>query len=205
MTESESYATAFDRRLQSLDAPDRIRHVVQEFGRDVILTTSFGPTAGVMLKLVSDAMPGMRVVTVVHGHETERTRELMDIYTDIFKLNLKVYRAPWLPVPAVESPEFVHFTRVVKFEPLQEALRAEAPKAWLSGVMREESAERQFFPYARMRGRMLAVYPVLDWAQMQAIDFCIAHKLPMNEDYYDPSKGPKQDQECGIHTRVMDN
>ena len=204
MTESESYATAFDRQLEPLDAAGRIRRMVREFGRDVILTTSFGPTAGVMLKLVTDVMPDLRVVTIVHGHETERTRELMDLYSRRYRLNLKVYRAPHLPVPEVDTPEFAHFQRVVKFDPLQEALKAEAPKAWLSGIMREETTERRYFPFARMRGGILAVYPILDWTPMQAIDYCIAQKLPMNEDYYDPSKGPRQDQECGIHTRAME-
>jgi len=204
MTESESYATAFDRQLEPLDAAGRIRRMVEEFGRDVILTTSFGPTAGVMLKLVSEVLPEMRVVTIVHGHETERTRELMDLYSKRYHLNLKVYQAPRLPVPEVDTPEFAHFQRVVKFDPLQEALKAEAPKVWLSGIMREETNERRYFPFARMRGGILAVYPILDWTPMQAIDYCIAQKLPMNEDYYDPSKGPRQDQECGIHTRAME-
>ncbi|MFI4921584.1 MAG: phosphoadenosine phosphosulfate reductase family protein [Gammaproteobacteria bacterium] len=193
-----------DKELEGLDATARICRMVDAFGSDVIFTTSFGPTAGVMLKLVSDVLPGMRVVTVVHGHETERTRELKDIYTKRFGLNLKVYEAPYLPVPKVGTPEFAHFQHVVKFDPLQQALKAEAPKVWLSGVMREETAERKYFPFARMRGGILGVYPMLDWSPMQAIDYCIAHKLPMNEDYYDPSKGPRQDQECGIHTRVMD-
>lgn len=204
MTESESYATAFDRQLEPLDASARVRRMVLEFGRDVILTTSFGPTAGVMLKLVTDVLPDMRVVTIVHGHETERTRELMDLYRKRLRLNLKVYEAPHLPVPEVDTPEFAHFQRTVKFDPLQEALKAEAPKAWLSGVMREETAERRYFPFARMRGGILAAYPILDWKPMDAIDYCIVQKLPMNEDYYDPSKGPRQDQECGIHTRAME-
>ena len=204
MTESESYATAFDRQLEPLDAAGRIQRMVREFGREVILTTSFGPTAGVMLKLVSEALPDMRVISIVHGHETERTRELMELYGRRYRLNLKVYQAPRLPVPEVDTPEFTHFQRVVKFDPLQEALRAEAPKVWLSGIMREETNERRYFPFARMRGGILAVYPILDWTPLQAIDYCIAHKLPMNEDYYDPSKGPRQDQECGIHTRAME-
>jgi phosphoadenosine phosphosulfate reductase len=204
MTESESFATAFDRQLEPLDAPGRVRCMVQEFGRDVILTTSFGPTAGVMLKLVTDVLPDMRVVTIVHGHETQRTRELMDLYRQRLDLNLKIYQAPHLAVPEVDTPEFAHFQRVVKFDPLQAALKAEAPKVWLSGVMREETAERRYFPFARTRGGILAVYPMLDWKPMDAIDYCLAQKLPMNEDYYDPSKGPRQDQECGIHTRAME-
>src|ERR1700761_6033229 len=137
MTETESYANSMARALEPLDAAARIRRLVAEYGRDVILTTSFGPTAGVMLQLAVAALPDMRVISVVHGHETERTRELMELYRKRFDLNLKLYRAPSLPVPAVDTPEFAHFQRVVKFDPLQEALRAEAPKVWLSGVMRE--------------------------------------------------------------------
>lgn len=190
--------------LAALDAAGRVRHLVELYGEDVILTTSFGPTAGVMLKLVTDVLPRMRVVTIVHSHETERTRELMDVYTRTLQLNLKIYAAPYLPVPVEGTAEFAHFTRVVKFEPLQAALKAEAPKVWLSGVMREESAERRNFPFARMRGGILAVYPTLDWTSMQAIDWCLAHNLPMNEDYYDPSKGVQQDKECGIHTQVLE-
>src|SRR5579863_4170318 len=193
-----------DRELEALDAPGRVRHAVDLYGRDAILTTSFGPTAGVMLKLVTDVLPDMRVVTIVHGHETERTRELMDIYRKRFQLNLKVYEAPRLPVPDVDTPEFGHFQRVVKLEPLQAALKAEAPKVWLSGVMREETVERRYFPLVRLRGDIVAVYPMLDWDPLQAIDYCIAEQLPMNEDYYDPSKGARQDRECGIHTRVME-
>jgi len=193
-----------DAELAALDAAGRVRRLVELYGGDVILTTSFGPTAGVMLTLVTDVLPEMRVVIIVHGHETERTRELMDVYTRTLRLNLKVYTAPYLPVPVEGTAEFAHFTRVVKFEPLQAALRAEAPKVWLSGVMSEESAARRHFPYARLRGGVLAAYPVLDWTEMRAIDWCLARKLPMNEDYYDPSKGPRQDQECGIHTHEME-
>ena len=194
-----------DRELEALDAPGRVRRMVELHGRDLVLTTSFGPTAGVMLKLVTDALPDMRVVTIVHGHETERTRELMELYRAKFHLDLRIYQAPRLPVPAEEgSEEFAHFQRLVKFEPLQAALKAEAPKVWLSGVMREETAERRHFPFVRMRGGMLAVYPMLDWSTLQAIDYCVAERLPMNEDYYDPSKGLRQDKECGIHVRAME-
>ena len=204
MTESESYANSVARELEPLQATARIQHMVREFGRDVILTTSFGPTAGVMLKLVTDVMPDMRIITVMHGHETERTRELMEFYVDHLRINLRVYRAPYLPVPEIGTPEFAHFQRAIKFDPLQQALKTEVPRAWLSGVMREETEERKSFPFARMRGGILAVYPMLDWKPMKAIEYCIAQKLPMNEDYYDPSKGPKQDQECGIHTRAIE-
>ena len=197
-------STRLTKELEALDAPARVRRMVERYGRDVILTTSFGPTAGVMLKLVTEALPDMRVVTIVHGHETERTRELMDLYRKQYRLNLKLYPAPRLPVPEEGTPAFVHFTKAVKFEPLQAALKAEAPRVWLSGVMRDESEERRHFPFARMRGGILAVYPMLDWTSLQAIDYCLAHKLPMNEDYYDPSKGVQQDKECGIHTRVIE-
>ena len=196
-------AARLDEELAGLDARARVERCVGLCGDDVILTTSFGPTAGVMLKLVTDAAPRMRVVTIRHGFETERTHELIDLYTRRFKLNLKVYDAPRLPLPQEETPEFTHFKRRVKFEPLQAALQTEAPRIWLSGVMHGETHERRFFPYARQRGPVIAVYPMLDWTELQAIDYCIAQSLPMNEDYYDPCKGVEQNKECGIHTETM--
>ncbi len=196
-------AKRLDRELQDLDAQGRIARVVELFGGDVILTTSFGPTAGVMLQLATAAMSGMRVVTIRHGFETERTRELIDFYTRRFDLNLRVYDAPRLPLPPDGTPEFAHFKRRVKFEPLQAALATENPKVWLSGVLHEETHERRFFPYARQRGKVIAVYPMLDWTELRAIDHCVTQGLPMNEDYYDPCKGEEQNKECGIHTEAM--
>lgn len=186
-------------RLASLSARARVEEVHRVFGDDLLLTTSFGPTAGVMLKLATQVSPGIRVVTIRHGYESERTLHLARLYRRELGLNLRVYDAPKLMVPEEGTAEFETFRQQVKIEPFQRALASERPKAWLSGVMRDETETRGSFDYVMWRDGLVVVYPILDWDETDAREFCLAHGLPVNETYYDPAKGQDQKSECGLH------
>jgi phosphoadenosine phosphosulfate reductase len=186
-------------RFTHLWAPERIARARDLFGDDLILTTTFGRTSGAMIKLATDALPGIRVITIRHGYETPRTLELADHYTKRFQLNLKVVEAPRLPVPEEGTPAFETFKHAIKVETFERMLQQERPRAWLSGVMREETPERRTFDFVADRGSVLAIYPILDWSEIDAREYCIAHGLPMNENYYDPCKGRSQKAECSLH------
>jgi phosphoadenosine phosphosulfate reductase len=190
---------AWNQRLVGLGARERIEAAYREFGDDLILATSFGPTAGVMLRLATQVVPGIRVVTVRHGYESERTLELAGVYRRELGLNLRVYEAPKLVIPEEGTPAFEEFKRRVKVEPFQRALREERPRAWLSGVMGEETEARRSFDYAMWRDGLVVVYPILDWVETDAVEYCLAHGLPINRSYYDPTKGLDQKSECGLH------
>jgi phosphoadenosine phosphosulfate reductase len=191
---------SLNRELEHLPARDRVGHVYEVFGEGLILSTSFGPTAGVMLRLATDVYPEIRVITVRHGHETARTLQVADHYARALNLNLRVYEAPWMEVPDEDdAAAFEDFKRAVKMEPFQRALDAERPAAWLSGVMRGETEQRKTFDFAMDRNGLPAVYPILDWEETYAEEFCLAHGLPLNRDYHDPAKGRTQKRECGLH------
>jgi phosphoadenosine phosphosulfate reductase len=186
-------------QLAPLGARERIGSAFDFFGKDLILATSFGTTAGVMLRLATQVYPGIRVITVRHGYESRRTLQLADYYRTHLNLNLKVYEAPRLPIPDEGTPAFEAFKQSVKVEPFRKALAIEQPAAWLSGVMREETETRKSFDFAMPKNGALAVYPILDWSPTDAEEFCLAHGLPLNNDYYDPAKGLSQKSECGLH------
>jgi phosphoadenosine phosphosulfate reductase len=190
---------SLNRDFASLWAPERIARARDLFGPDLILTTTFGRTAGVMLKMASEIAPGIRVINIRHGYETTRTLELAEEFTRRLKLNLKVVEAPRLPIPEEGTPAFEAFKHAIKVETFERMLADEKPKAWLSGVMREETPERRTLDYVTDRGALLAVYPILDWTEIDAREYCLAHGLPMNEDYYDPCKGRSQKTECSLH------
>lgn len=190
---------SLNREIEHLPARERVRHVHDLLGDGLILSTSFGPTAGVMLRLATEVCPEIRVITVRHGHETQRTLEAAEHYIEAFDLNLKIYEAPKMDVPEEGTPAFEEFKRKVKMEPFQRALDEERPMAWLSGVMRGETEQRKTFDFAMNRNGLPAVYPILDWEETYAEEFCLAHGLPLNRDYYDPAKGRSQKQECGLH------
>ena len=190
---------ALNRELEPMPARERVRHAFERFGDGLILSTSFGPTAGVMLKLATDANPDIRVITVRHGHETVKTLDVAGQLTRELKLNLKVYQAPKLDIPPEDTPDFEEFKRRVKVEPFQRALDEERPLAWLSGVMRGVTEQRKTFDFVMNRNGLPAIYPILDWEETYAEEFCLAHGLPLNRDYYDPAKGLSQKRECGLH------
>ena len=191
--------SSLNREFEKLWAPERMTRARELFGDDLILTTTFGRTAGVMLKLASEFAPGIRVINIRHGYETSRTLELAAYYTERFRLNLIVVDAPRLPLPEEGTPAFEAFKHTIKVETFERMLALEKPKAWLSGVMREETPERRTLDFLADRGAVLAIYPILDWTEIDVREFCIAHSLPMNEDYYDPCKGRSQKTECSLH------
>ena len=185
--------------LEPLKPRERIEHAYRIFGKDLILATSFGPTAGVMLKLAVSVYPEIRVVTVRHGYESPRTLDAAEQLRERFNLNLHVYNAPRMLIPDEGTPEFEAFRLKVKVAPFRDALAKERPRAWLSGVMREETEERKTFDFAMYRDGLVAVYPILDWDPADAAEYALAHRLFFYEGYYDPTKGLDQKKECGLH------
>lgn len=190
---------ALNDALAPLPAAERIARAYDEFGDDLILTTSFGPTAGVMLRLTAMVAPSVRVITIRHGYESSRTLEIAQQFRRELDLDLRVYQAPPCVMPEEGTPAFEEFKRRVKIEPFQRALAAERPRAWMSGVMRDETAQRRSFDYAMYRDGLVVVYPILDWQETDAEEYCLAHGLPINRGYFDPTKGLNQKQECGLH------
>lgn len=185
--------------LAPLQARERVECAYQEFGKDLILATSFGPKAGVMIKLATSVYPEIRVITIRHGYESSRTRESAERMQERFNLDLHVYEAPQLLIPDEGTPEFDDFRYKVKIEPFQKALAKERPRAWLSGVMRDETEQRKTFDFAMYRDGLVVVYPILDWDEADAEEYSLAHRLFSYEGYYDPTKGFDQKKECGLH------
>ena len=185
--------------LAPLSARERIRRVVEWFGQDVVMTTSFGPVSGALLTIATEVFPRMCVVTIRHGHETRRTLELAEHFTHTLGLNLHICEQAREPVPPVGTAAFSSYCRRIKVLPLRRALHDLRAQVWISGLMHDESRVRSALPLARLRHGVLAVYPILDWRHQDALFYCLQREIHVNEDYYDPCKGPGQNLECGIH------
>lgn len=185
--------------LTSLSSEERIQWAVEKWPGRVIVTTSFGQTAGILLHLAAKISPGIRVITIRHGHESMRTLELAKHFENTLPIDLCTYNAPRLTVPHEQDPGFLEYCRKVKVETMREALRHERPSVWIAGLIHDETRARNRLPMLTYRFGVRALYPILDWTSIQAIDYCLSKKIPMNEDYRDPCKGPDQKHECGLH------
>jgi 3'-phosphoadenosine 5'-phosphosulfate sulfotransferase (PAPS reductase)/FAD synthetase len=138
---------------QALTPLERIRDPYARFGGQVILTTSGGETSAAMPHLVAAAI-GSRdfpLVFVDHGFYTSATYPMIDYFRDAGSC-LKVYRSELTPGEIERdysgwcdprSPLFATVVRKIKHAPLNRAFAELQPKAWLRGIMRHETPERQ--------------------------------------------------------------
>lgn len=185
-----------------LNPMQRIERAHELFGDDLVLATTFGPTAPFLLQVGSSVNPNIKVVNIQHGYETEETKKIAQWYINEFNLNVKVYKSPKLPIPAEGTAEFEEFQQKVKVEPFQRMIDDLQPKAYLSGIMGWQTAERKSGSIVQRRGSVLAINPLLEMTEYDVDHYLEVCGFPKNNDYFDPTKGASQRKECQLNTSV---
>src|SRR3954465_9921505 len=131
---------AVNASLASTSAEDRIAWAAHEFPGALVLSSSFGAQAAVMLSLATRVVPNIPVVLIDTGYLFPETYRFADELTAKLALNLHVYRPPltagWLRAGHgklwEQGPDaLVRYNRLVKVEPMQRALRELGARAWL--------------------------------------------------------------------------
>ncbi|OGL33290.1 hypothetical protein A3F64_01275 [Candidatus Saccharibacteria bacterium RIFCSPHIGHO2_12_FULL_42_8] len=185
-----------------LNPMQRIERAHELFGDDLVLATTFGPTAPFLLQVGSSVDPNIKVVNIQHGYETEETKNIARWYINEFNLNVVVYKSPKLPIPPEGTPEFEEFQQKLKVEPFQRMIDDLQPKAYLSGIMEWQTAEREGVPIVQRKGSVLAINPLLGLTERDIDYYLEVCGFPKNNDYFDPTKGSSQKKECQLNTSV---
>ena len=177
-------------------------------GKQAIVTTNFRPFEAVILHMVTRVQPDVPVVWMDNGYNTPATYRYADEVARLLKLNLKTYlplrsrahrEAVDGPTPAIGAPGHDAFTQEVKLEPFARALRETGPEVWFTALRATDSAVRaQMEPVSINPDGLIKVAPLLHWSSKELHEYCVAHGLPNNFDYVDPTKGEEQ-RECGLH------
>ena len=84
-------------QLERRSAEDRIAWVLERFMPHVVLSSSFGAQAAVLLHMVTRQWKEIPVVLVDTGYLFPETYRFVDELTARLRLNLKVYRSPLSP------------------------------------------------------------------------------------------------------------
>ncbi len=174
-------------RLEAASAEERIEWAVREFGGSLVLSTSFGAQAAVMLSLATRAAPDIPVVFIDTGYLFPETYRFADELTARLKLNLKVYRPALSPVwlearhgrlweQGVDGLE--SYNRIVKVEPMQRALRELGARAWMAGLRRSQSSTREELPVAALQDGRAKILPIADWGDREVHRHLQKHGLP---------------------------
>jgi len=121
-----------NQQLGNEEALSLVEWSVETFGDGLVMSTSFGIQAAVMLHLVTQVKPKIPVIWVDTGYLPAETYKFAKNLTKRLKLNLKIYQSPFSPARMealfgklweqddVESLN--RYDQIRKVEPMQRAL-----------------------------------------------------------------------------------
>ena len=196
-------------QLRDADPGEIVRWALS-LGRQTIATTSFGKNAAVMLHLVSEEDKSVPTVWVDTGYNLRDTYLVAERLIRDLDLSMHVYSPQMTSerrnaimggVPTIEDEELhAEFTRQVKLEPFNRALKELQPDIWLTGIRKEETEHRQGLDIVTVDGRgIVKVAPIFYWSEADVENYMSQHELPTCRHYFDPTK-VHDGRECGLHT-----
>ncbi|MBT8139053.1 MAG: phosphoadenosine phosphosulfate reductase family protein [Gammaproteobacteria bacterium] len=200
---------AINAQLKDANASEIIRWALS-LRVATISTTSFGVNAAVMLHLAQQVEPGLPVVWVDTGYNLRETYVIAQRLIDSLDLNMQVFipeitaerrNAIMGGIPTIEEAEaHAEFTRQVKLEPFDRALRSLQPQIWLTGIRQHETEHRKTLDIVSVDARgIIKVAPIFYWSDEQVDDYMQRYDLPSCRKYFDPTK-VQDGRECGLHT-----
>jgi phosphoadenosine phosphosulfate reductase len=180
--------------LEASHPEKMVAWVANRFGENLVMTSSFGAESALLLHMASQALPDIRVVFLDTGYLFPETWQHMEQLRRRLNLNVWVYRTRNDPIAYLRSIGQTDPTlradrnaccAVNKNEPMNRAMKELAPAAWLRGVRRDQTPERQAMRHVSWAARYncYAISPLLDWGSKDIYAYMKRHDLPFHPLY----------------------
>lgn len=178
---------AANQDLKQMSAEERVAWSLEQFPKQIVLSSSFGAQSAVSLHMVTRQAPKIPVVLVDTGYLFPETYQFIDEMTERLDLNLKVYRSEMSPAwqearfgklweQGIEGLEKYNFMN--KVEPMDRALKKHRAKAWISGVRQSQSDERSRMDVLGVKNGTVKVHPIIDWTDKDIYNYLKQFELP---------------------------
>ncbi len=217
------------------EAQEVVRWAHRRFGRDVILSSSFGADSALMLHLVSQIIPNIRVVFIDTGYLFKETYLFAEELQKKLGFELIVYTPQMTPARQEalygklweQGEEGVRkYLQLNKIEPMQRALSELGVKAWIAGLRSTQTEHRQNLNKVGLQDGRIKIHPILDWSRERVDEYLKEHDLPRHPLYEQGYRSigdwhstipvaPDQDEragrflgaqkECGLHLSAEAN
>ncbi len=174
-------------RLEQASASERLAWASKQFGARLLLSSSFGAQAAVMLHLAAQTRADIPVIFIDTGYLFPETYEFAENLAKQLEVNLIVYRSKRSPAwqetidgkrweQGVEGIEA--YNQENKVEPMNRALDELNAAAWLAGLRRQQSASRENLPVLGLAKGRVKVHPIIDWTDKNVHDYLKVNDLP---------------------------
>jgi phosphoadenosine phosphosulfate reductase len=157
------------------------------FGEQLILTSSFGADSALMLHLVSRVIPRIPVVFLDTGYLFPETYQFAEALRQRFDLDLRTYS----PLITAARQEALHgrlwegdqqalevYNKINKVEPMDRALRELAPRGWIAGLRRGQTAHRAGLRRVDFQDGIYKIHPILTFSDEDVHHYLRANDLP---------------------------
>jgi len=183
----KQYLQQLNLELEQKNAAKRVEWALENLPDQLVLSSSFGIQAAVMLHLVTRQVPDIPVILTDTGYLFPETYQFIEQLTDKLKLNLKVYQAPisaaWQEAKFGKLWEqgldgIQQYNQLNKVEPMQRALQEQEAQTWFAGLRRSQSDMREKLPVLQKLEKQFKVYPIIDWSNKDVHYYLKEHDLP---------------------------
>jgi phosphoadenosine phosphosulfate reductase len=186
--------SAINPMLESSDPTKIVEWAAAQFGRELIMSSSFGAESALLIHMATRVLPDIRIVMVDTGYLFPETHRFMEQMRLRFNLNVWIYRTRNDPIAYLhQAGEDNHTWRkdvnaccaANKNEPFERAMKDLAPRAWLRGIRRNQADTRkskQIVEWAK-RYDCYAISPLLNWTSKEIYYYMKQHDLPFHPLY----------------------
>jgi len=199
-------------KLRDKSALEVAKWAIAQADGQAIVSTNFRPYEAVILHLLTQIEPNIRVLWVDHGYNREATYRHAEELKSLLNLNIQSFVPRFttahydathggMPEPTPENEEAIKaFSTVMKLEPFQRGIKELAPTIWITALRKVQNPARAELDIVSpdYNFNSLKVSPLFHWSDEEMEAYLKEHNLPNESDYFDPAKADEK-RECGLH------
>ncbi len=178
--------------ISNYSAEERISWALRNLPHIHIMSSSFGIQSVVLLHLITKQKPDIPVVLIDTGYLFPETYQFIDILTNKFNLNLKVFRSRISPAwqearygklwkKGIEGINF--YNNINKVQPMNFALNELSVQTWFSGLRHDQSKSRNSLAYLSIQKGVFKILPILDWSNNKIKNYLKENNLDIHPLY----------------------
>ncbi|WP_406699817.1 phosphoadenylyl-sulfate reductase [Singulisphaera sp. Ch08] len=179
--------TETNRRLKEAQPNEILRWAVETFYPKLTMATAFGPEGCIILHMLSEIEPKVRVFNLDTGYQFAETLELRARIAERYGIEVELVRpdttvAEYEAIHSgplyVEQPDQCCFDR--KIVPLRRAVAGY--DAWISSIRADQSAHRAKADVVGWDAKfgLVKINPLLNWTYRDVWAYVVANQVPYN-------------------------
>lgn len=180
---------AANERLKDASAEEVLRWAVDRFHPRLLMATAFGAEGCCLIHMLASIEPTVRTINIDTGYQFPETLELRERI--LYRYGIAVeYVRPEMTVADYEAEHGGPLyelrpddcCRDRKILPLQQAVKAIAPLAWISAIRKDQTADRGRADVVAWDAKfdLVKVNPLLHWSKKDVWAFVMKHDVPYN-------------------------